>query len=117
MVRLALLLFALPLVAVAAPVPKSVKRKDGVWVTTERFMSRQEMKQPWAWEIKGEALSTFDVRDDKLTPSGVTNITLFAPDPSKPYELDFLHVSGTSRYLWRGLMKWDGAEFVICFGD
>ena len=105
----------------AAPVPKALVKKDtldGRWVTTERMAGRQDMtKTPWAWEIKGEALTTFNVSNGKLTPSGVDGITLFAPDPSKPNELDFLHVSGGSRSLWRGLMTWDDGEFVICFGD
>jgi len=108
--------------SVAAPVPKAVVKKDtieGRWITTERMVGRADMtKSPWVWEIKGEALTTFDVSaDQRFTPSGITGITLFPPDPKKPFELDFLHVSGTSKYLWRGLMTWDNGDFVICFGD
>lgn len=105
----------------AAPVPKALVKKDtiqGRWITTERMAGRQDMTNtPWGWEIEGEKLTTFDVSNGRLTPSSVTGITLFAPDPSKPYELDFLHVSGASKYLWRGLMTWDNGDFVICFGD
>jgi hypothetical protein len=107
--------------SVAAPVPKALKKTeslDGRWVTTERMVGRTDMTNtPWGWEIEGEKLTTFDVANGNLTPSGTTGITLFAPDPKKPNELDFLHVSGTSKYLWRGLMTWDGGGFVICFGD
>lgn len=108
-------------VTVAAPVPKAIKKVeslDGRWVTTERMVGRQDMtKSPWGWEIEGEKLTTFEVSNGKLTPSGVEGITLFRPDPNKPNELDFLHVSGTTKNHWRGLMKWDNGDFVICFGD
>ncbi len=105
----------------SAPVPKAIKKSetlDGRWVTTERMAGRQDMtNSPWVWEIEGERLTTFSKSNGERTPDGTTGITLFAPDPKRPNELDFLHVSGTSKSLWRGLMTWDGAEFVICFGD
>jgi hypothetical protein len=120
--RAVVLLLAAATVAVAAPVPKALKKRDtldGVWVTTERFIGRQDRtKEPWVWEIKGEQLRTFSLNADQtLAPNTVDGLTLFPPDPKRPDELDFLHVVGTSKNLWRGRMTWDGAEFVICFGE
>jgi uncharacterized protein (TIGR03067 family) len=110
-------------VAVAAPVPKALKKAptlEGKWVTTERHVSGTDMTaSPWVWEVKGTSLHTFaQQRDGTLTPDFADDrITLSAPDPAKPSEVDYLYVSGGQRILWKGLMTWDGEEFVICFGE
>lgn len=115
-------LLLLPLLAVAAPVPKSIKAKpnlDGRWVTTERTIGRRDMTDvPWVWEINGEELRNFVLADDnRLIPTQPddTKITLSAPDPSRPNELDYTYASGRGKGVLRGRMAWDGDEFVICF--
>lgn len=117
------LLFASAAPLVAAPVPKALKNSptlEGKWVTTERHVGGSDMTaSPWVWEVKGTNLHTFArQRDGTLTPDFTDDrITLSAPDAARPTEIDYLYVSGNQKILWRGLMKWDGEEFVICFGE
>ncbi len=124
MVRaLVALLFASAAPLVAAPVPKALKNSptlEGKWVTVERHVGGSDMTaSPWVWEVAGTKLSTFgQQRDGTLTPDFTTDaITLSAPDPAKPSEVDYLYTSGERKILWRGLMEWDGEGFVICFGE
>lgn len=110
-------------VSVAAPVPKALKKTqslDGRWVTVERHVGGSNMtKSPWVWDIQGTKLATFDLQGDGTLQAFLPkdSITLSTPDTARPTELDYLYVSGNQRVLWRGLMKWDGDEFAICFGE
>lgn len=110
-------------VAVAAPVPKALKntpKLEGKWVTVERFVGGSDMtSSPWVWDIQGDKLKTLhQQKDGTLTPDFPDNrITLSAPDAAHPLALDYLYASGDQKILWRGLAKWDGEEFVICFGE
>jgi uncharacterized protein (TIGR03067 family) len=107
----------------AAPVPKALKKTpslEGKWVTVERHVGGSDMTaSPWVWDVQGDKLKTLhQQKDGTLTPDFTDDrITLSAPDPARPSELDYLYESGGTRILWRGLMTWDGEEFVICFGD
>lgn len=122
MIRVVVLLLSTATVA-AAPVPKALKNPptlEGKWVTVERHVGGSDMTtSPWVWDIQGTKLTTLHLqRDGTLTPDFTTDtITLSAPDPARPAELDYLYASGNQKILWRGLMKWDGGEFVICFAE
>jgi uncharacterized protein (TIGR03067 family) len=118
-------LFALLLASavVAAPVPKALKKTpslEGKWVTVARHVGGSDMTaSPWVWDVQGTKLTTMHLqRDGTLTPDFTGDrITLSAPDAARPAELDYLYEAGNQKVLWRGLMKWDGEEFVICFGE
>jgi uncharacterized protein (TIGR03067 family) len=130
MVRFALaVLFASATVAVgwtvAAPVPKALKAKapnlDGKWQAVEMLSNGDDMlpNNPWAWEIRGDAVTIFNIRGDgSLQPNDPTTKTTFSrPDTAGPDELDYTRDDGTVRRLFRGRVRLTGDELVLCFGE
>jgi hypothetical protein len=110
-------------VVVAAPVPKSVKPKerslDGQWITTERSHNGAEIKSAWVWVIDGEKFTAHSAQNGGVgAPSFPDATTTFTrPDPSKADEYDYTYRSTTSTIVYRGRVKWDGDEWVFCFGQ
>ncbi len=109
-------------VAVAAPVPKAKVKEfslDGKWETVERVNLGREVKQSCVWEIGGEKLTWFEKAPGgglRETFSGATT-SFVRPDATKTDECDYRYSSGPTELVYRGRVKWDGDEWVFCFGE
>jgi hypothetical protein len=120
MTRLALALL-LTSAAVAAPVPKAKKEPSltGQWITTERVHSGQAIKDPWVWVIDGEKLTIHDAENGGVGRANYTgtSITFSRPADGKADEYDYTHQSNGQTLVFRGRLKWDGEEWLLCFGQ
>lgn len=106
--------------AVAAPVPKSLAKRpnlDGRWVTSERVEWGQADNgdRRLVWQVDGEKVSPFNLfKNDTLRPAFST-ATLTLSQPAWD-ELDLHYADGPTRFVYRGRLKWDGDQLLVCLG-
>lgn len=107
--------------AVAAPVPKSLKKRpplDGRWVTTERveWGVKQTADRRLVWDIDGEKVSPFNqyLPEEQLLPAYTTAVVTIS-QPSGD-ELDVLYSDGPTQLVFRGRIRWDGDQLLIALG-
>jgi uncharacterized protein (TIGR03067 family) len=114
----------LAVAAVAAPVPKAVKKQsttDGRWEIEQMTYNGQDITKgnPWVWDIDGQKL-TISVRqaDKSLKLNDTTVATaLVPPARGEPDELDYHRKGGGVNYELRGRIKVEGDELVYVHAD
>jgi uncharacterized protein (TIGR03067 family) len=115
-----LVLLLLASAVVAAPVPKSLKKPatlDGRWKVAAMTLSGRDVSanSPTVWDIReGVITRHFTNPDGSLRAEGLT-ITITAPDPTKPDEVDYVHEDGQQKFKWRARLRLTGDELVIRF--
>lgn len=105
--------------AVAAPVPKSIKAKatlDGRWEAVLMHGHQQDIIQgnQTIWDFSGEKV-TRSVKQPDGTVQPVLTLTVTTPDPSKPDEIDY--GSGQNEALFRARITLTADELIIRFAD
>lgn len=110
MARLTLLLvFALPALVVAAPVPKGVKKKadaNGTWELVEfnsNGVVQDHSRMIKLWTLDGEALRV-----------GGSSYSLTLPDPDKPTQRRFATAAGGGAG-YAAALEVDGDELRFCY--
>jgi hypothetical protein len=106
-------------VAVAAPVPKALKRQptlDGRWEAVLMHSGQQDILagNTTVWDISGEKLTRSFKQPDGTLRSNLT-LTITFPDKSKPDELDY--GSGPNEVLFRARITLTADELTIRFAD
>lgn len=109
-------------VAVAAPVPKSLKKApalDGRWEATilrssgGNFLNQSNL---WVWDFDGEKVTRhYKQPDGTMRQDGTATLT--RPDASSPQEVDYNLPSGNSSTLFRARIEIDGDELTINFAE
>jgi hypothetical protein len=106
----------------AAPVPKSLKRQvsiDGRWkaVVMNHAGSDILSSHPTVWDIADGTVSRFFAGpNDTLQPENLT-ITIAAPDPARPDEIDYVQVVGRQKTLFRARVRVTADELSIRFAE
>jgi uncharacterized protein (TIGR03067 family) len=119
--RTLLALLLVPALAVAAPVPKAVKRPpslDGRWELVELVAGGRDVagSNPWVWEVRGEQLTQYHRQPDgTLRPdeSGVRR--LVQPAGGGAEDLDYTTTDAAGEFVYHGLAAVDGDELVVCY--
>jgi hypothetical protein len=107
--------------AVAAPVPKALKKQptlDGRWEAVALRSSGSDFLKntPWVWDFDGEKVTRhLKQGDGSLRADGPATLT--RPDESRPDEVDYILPSGNSSVLFRARIEVTADELVINFAE
>jgi len=124
MFRVVLAVLVLPVLAVAAPVPKAVKAKapafDGVWELVQQNNNDREVGKlnPWRWEINGDELVRHWGNGDGSFRREKQNCWFVKPEGGGADEMDYVtgfDKNSSSTYKTRVVT--DGNEMTVCWGD
>lgn len=108
--------------AVAAPVPKAFKKQaslDGRWKAVAMTYAGSDVSghTPTVWDIReGVITRHYTNPDGSLRAEGLT-ITITAPDPTRPDEIDYVHEVGRQKSMWRTRVRVTNDELVIRFAE
>lgn len=122
MLRLGLVLLTTAAVAVAAPVPKTLKRKptlDGRWQAVSMNQAGRDIMstRPTVWDIAGSTVTRYTAGPNgTLTGDTIIN-TITTPDPARPDEVDYVQTIGNTKILFRARLRVTADELIIRFAD
>lgn len=122
MTRGVVLLLVVAGTALAAPVPKALKKAptlNGVWEATTLRSSGNDFLNAnnlWVWEFDGENVTRrYRQKDGTFRPDGPA--TIARPDPAKPSEIDYHLPSGNQTVMFRARIEVTADELVINFAE
>jgi uncharacterized protein (TIGR03067 family) len=121
MLRLGIVVLLSAGAALAAPVPKALKKApalDGRWEAVALRASGNAFTRtdPWVWDIDGETVTRHaKQKDGSLLADGPATLT--RPDARQPDEVDYLLPSGQQSTLFRARIEVSGDELVINFAN
>jgi uncharacterized protein (TIGR03067 family) len=122
--HLLLVAFTLPAVAVAAPVPKTLKNAgpNGTWEVVEQHSRGNKVKPSYTtrWTIDGDKLSIERVAQAGAIvrqPVNPPTYSLVKPDPAKPAEVDYTitYENGARTRTYPGRLEVEGDTMRFCY--
>lgn len=109
--------------AVAAPVPKSLRTRltlNGRWEPVELLRDGKDMAvaNPWVWVIDGPNVTRhLRLEDGTFEVDESYSATIVRPDSARRDEYDFTLDSRGSNLPFRVLIDLRPNELTVCFGD
>lgn len=121
MLRLGLVLL-MASTAIAAPVPKTLKRKptiDGRWQAIAMNQAGRDImsSHPTVWDIGGGSVTRFFTGPNGTLTAENMTITITAPDPTRPDEIDYVQTIDNRRLLFRARIQVTADELSIRFAE
>ncbi len=109
-------------VAVAAPVPKSLKKSltlEGRWeaVTMKKGGADVSRSNPTVWDIRGDTVTRSFREPDGTLRADATTATISWPDTTRRDEIDYTLNNGAMKSLFRARVKLTADEVVIRFAE
>ncbi len=122
MTRVFVVLLVIASAAVAAPVPKSLKKAvtlDGRWeaVTMKQGEADVSRSNPTVWDVRGDTVTRYFREPDGTLRADGTTATLSCPDSSRRDEIDYTLNNGPTKSLFRARIKLTADEVVIRFAE
>jgi hypothetical protein len=119
---LVVLLAAAVSAAVAAPVPKSLKKPltlEGRWeaVTMTQGGIDVSRSNPNVWDIREDSLTRYYREPDGSLRADLATVTITWPDPSRRDEIDYTVNYTASTALFRARIKLTADEVVVRFAE
>lgn len=122
MLRAIVVLLLAGVAALAAPVPKSLKRQvsmDGRWeaVLMRNGNTDVSKSNPTVWDVRGDAITRSYRQPDGTLRADTYSATISRPDSSRPDEIDYTLVQGQQKSLFRAVMKLTADELTVRFAE